>query len=247
MLHRLTRGMALVTLVSKQLDQRALGARVFRAVLAGPPNAGKSSLFNALAGASKALVSAEPGTTRDYLVQRLQADGVPIEVVDTAGLRERADGINAKAQELGRAEAERADLILWCREAGHTDDGTPGFAQAEVLKVATKCDLADPGHGLLGTSAVTGQGLAELRKMLAERARAHLKPALAPSLSRCRHHVDACLDNLRRAHAEVLDEAPLELVAMELRNTLEELGAMVGAVYTDDLLDRIFSRFCIGK
>src|SRR5207244_9493796 len=135
----------------------------------------------------------------------------------------------------------------WCREAGQPDDATHGFARVEVLGVATKCDLADAGAGDLATSAVTGQGLAELRKMLAERARAHLKPALAPSLSRCRHHVDACLDNLRRAHAEVLDEAPLELVALELRNTLEELGAMVGAVYTDDLLARIFSRFCFGK
>jgi tRNA modification GTPase len=247
MLHRVTRGLALVTLVGKQLDQRALGQRAFRAVLAGRPNAGKSSLFNALAGVSKALVSAEPGTTRDYLVQRLQVDGIPIEIVDTAGLRKRADGVEAKAQELGRSEAETADLVLWCREAGQSDDTTHSFAQASVLTVGTKCDLAAVEASLLATSAVTGQGLAELRKMLAERARAHSKPALAPSLSRCRHHVDACLDNLRRAHAEVLDEAPLELVALELRNTLEELGAMVGAVYTDDLLDRVFSRFCIGK
>jgi tRNA modification GTPase len=89
--------------------------------------------------------------------------------------------------------------------------------------------------------------LAELKAMLGERARAQRKPALAPSLSRCRHHVEASLDCLRRAHAEVLEEDPPELVALELRTALEELGAMVGAVYTDDLLDRIFSRFCIGK
>jgi tRNA modification GTPase len=247
MLHRLTRGLALVTLVGKQLDQRSVGQRPFRVVLAGPANAGKSSLFNALAGASKALVSAEPGTTRDYLVQRLQVDGIPIEIVDTAGLRNRANGIEAKAQELGRSEAERADLVLWCQDSGQSADSPGSFAQTDVLTVATRCDLAEAAPGLPATSAVTGQGLAELRKMLAERARAHQKPALAPSLSRCRHHVDACLENLRRAHAEVLDEAPLELVALELRNTLEELGAMVGAVYTDDLLDRIFSRFCIGK
>ncbi len=245
MLHRLTRGLALVTLVSKQLGQRSLEQRAFRVVLAGRPNAGKSSLFNVLAGAAKALVSAEPGTTRDYLVQRLQVDGIHIELVDTAGLQQGANGVEARAQHLGRGESANADLVLWCVEAGKTPDNSPDIKK--VLPISTKCDLGTAGPGMLATSAVTGQGLAELRKMLAERARDHASPALAPSLSRCRHHVDACLDNLRRAHAEVLDDSPLELVALELRNTLEELGAMVGAVYTDDLLDRIFSRFCIGK
>ena len=82
--------------------------------------------------------------------------------------------------------------------------------------------------------------------MLAER-RARRQPALAPSLSRCRHHVEACLQHLRLAHNLALEEDPPELLALELRGALEQLGAMVGAVYTDDLLDRIFSRFCIGK
>jgi tRNA modification GTPase len=247
MLHRLTRGLALVTLVGKQLDQRSLGQKPFRVVLAGRPNAGKSSLFNALAGASKALVSAEPGTTRDYLVQRLEVDGIPIEVVDTAGLRTQANGVEAKAQDLGRAETERADLVVWCLEAGQSSDAPKSVTQAEMVVVATKCDLAETDTGMPATSAVNGQGLSELRKMLAERARTHRRPALAPSLSRCRHHVDACLDHLRRAHALALEEDPPELLALELRGALDALGAMVGAVYTDDLLDRIFSRFCIGK
>jgi tRNA modification GTPase len=101
--------------------------------------------------------------------------------------------------------------------------------------------------GLIATSALTRSGLEALRTLLAERARAHAQPALAPSLSRCRHHVTACLGHLRQAHAVVLNEEPPELLALELRGALEELGVMVGAVYTDDLLDRIFSRFCIGK
>jgi tRNA modification GTPase len=83
--------------------------------------------------------------------------------------------------------------------------------------------------------------------LLVERARNRPQPALAPSLSRCRHHVDACLEHLRRAHAHVLFEEPPELLALELRGALDQLGEMVGAVYTEDLLDRIFSRFCIGK
>ena len=94
---------------------------------------------------------------------------------------------------------------------------------------------------------MTGAGLAELRRLLGERARARVQPALAPSISRCKHHVAACLDHLRRAHAIVLEEDPPEILALELRETLEHLGEMVGAVYTEDLLDRIFSRFCIGK
>jgi len=86
-----------------------------------------------------------------------------------------------------------------------------------------------------------------LRLLLAEHARRHKQPALVPSLSRCRHHVESCLEQLRRAHGIVLFEEPPELLALELRGALEQLGEMVGTVYTDDLLDRIFSRFCIGK
>jgi tRNA modification GTPase len=86
-----------------------------------------------------------------------------------------------------------------------------------------------------------------LRQLLRDKAMDLARPALAPSLSRCRHHVDAALDDLRRAHHLVLERNPPELLALELRGALDQLGAMVGAVYTDDLLDRIFSRFCIGK
>jgi tRNA modification GTPase len=113
--------------------------------------------------------------------------------------------------------------------------------------VATQCDLAIPPLGRLATSAVTGQGLDDLRELLAERAQAKREPPLAPSLSRCRHYVEACLEHLRKAHNIVLFDDPPEVLALELRGALEELGAIVGAVYTDDLLDRIFSRFCIGK
>jgi tRNA modification GTPase len=83
--------------------------------------------------------------------------------------------------------------------------------------------------------------------LLAHKAKSRASPALAPSLARCRHHVAACLAHLRRAHAAVLERDPAELLALALREAIDELGAMAGAVYTDDLLDRIFSRFCIGK
>jgi tRNA modification GTPase len=250
LLKRLARGLALVTLVGKQINQRAVSEQPFRVVLGGRPNAGKSSLFNALAGAA-ALVSEEPGTTRDYLIRSVELEGVLVELVDTAGWRPANGTIEGQAQALGRDQAEQADLVLFCQEAGvplteeenhYLDKGDP-----PVLHVLTKCDAGEvPGAGL-PTSAVTGVGLSRLRSLLAEKARAQARPALAPSLSRCRHHVDAALDCLRRAHNAVLFSEPPELLALELRGALDQLGEMVGAVYTDDLLDRIFSRFCIGK
>jgi tRNA modification GTPase len=250
LLLRLGGALAQVTLLGKQLEQRGVAGRAFRVVLAGRPNAGKSSLFNALAGAA-ALVSPEPGTTRDYLVRRLDLEGVAVELVDTPGWQEGGDAVGSQAQALGRQQAERADLVLLCLEAG----AALNDAEASLLKqghppavgVATKCDLAAVASEFPATSAVTGAGLEALRALLAERARRWAQPPLAPSLSRCRHHVAECLANLRRAHAVVLYQDPPEILALELRGALEQLGEMVGAVYTDDLLDRVFSRFCIGK
>jgi tRNA modification GTPase len=247
--------LAQLTLVRKQLEGRGRSDRAFRAVLVGRPNAGKSSLFNALAGAAPdagALVSPVPGTTRDYLVQRLDLGGVAVELVDTAGRQTALDVIDAQAQDLGRGVAERADLLLVCVPADAEPDADEHRLLADAagppaVAVATQCDRATAPVGRLATSAVTGQGLDELRALLAERARARREPPLAPSLSRCAHHVEACLGHLRKAHNAVLFDDPPEVLALELRSALEELGAIVGAVYTDDLLDRIFSRFCIGK
>jgi tRNA modification GTPase len=250
LLRRLTKGLALVTLVRRQIDQRALSSSPFRVVLTGRPNAGKSSLFNMLAGNKAALVSAEPGTTRDYLITRLDLGGTVIELIDTAGLRPGVNGIEGQAQKLGAQQAKEADLLLLCVEGGqvtHQESDLLAGKEAAIVGIATKADLAEPPAGWLSTSMVDQQGVAVLRQLLSDRARAHARPALAPSLSRCKHHVDACLAHLRRGHAIALHGDPPELLAVEVRGALDELGAMVGAVYTDDLLDRIFSRFCIGK
>jgi tRNA modification GTPase len=250
LLLRLTKGLALVTLLRRQLDQRTVGSRAFRVVLAGRPNAGKSSLFNALSGAPAALVAAEPGTTRDYLVHRLDVQGIAIELIDTAGLRPGVNGIEGHAQKIGKDQARQADLVLLCVEGGQANaDEKSMLAAADppVLGLATKSDLHAVPPGWLATSTVTRDGLTALRAVFAERGRNLARPALAPSLSRCRHHVETCLEHLRRAHALALEEDPPELLALELRGGLDALGAMVGAVFTDDLLDRIFSRFCIGK
>ena len=142
MLLRLSGGLARLTNLRRQLEQRAAADRPFRAALIGEPNAGKSSLFNALGGV--ALVSPIPGTTRDYLVQRLEIDGVLIEVVDTAGRQPARDHVERQAQELGAAQASDADLLLLCVEAGRPLVGEGG---PTTVVVRTKCDLkrAAPG------------------------------------------------------------------------------------------------------
>ena len=117
LLDRLTRALALVTLVRRQIEQRSTGPRPFRAVLAGPPNAGKSSLFNALAGKEAALVSAQAGTTRDYLEATVFTGGIKFLLLDTAGLRPPQDVLEGAAQSLGKEQLALADAVLWCREA----------------------------------------------------------------------------------------------------------------------------------
>ena len=254
--------------VRKQLDDRTVSGRPIRVALVGLPNAGKSSLFNALAGGA-ALVSATPGTTRDYLTKPLTLAGVAVELIDTAGWQDAADTIEEQAQRLGREQATRADVVVWCDERGTFDERDEARLKAtgaEVLKARTKSDLASGGRqppdgvttpspseaseGLrppLVCSAVSSNGLDALRAALGDIAVSRTRPALAPSQSRCRHHVLACLERLHEAHALAANSDPPELLALALRGALDPLGEMTGAVYTDDLLDRIFSRFCIGK
>ena len=245
LLQRITKGLAFITLIRKQMEQRALGHRPFRVVIAGRPNAGKSSLFNALVGQNRALVSDIAGTTRDWLEATLAIDGVKVQLVDTAGSGVADGTIGRQAQASGAEQAKQADLILWCWPPGERVE--PKRFHCAALHLATKSDLGSTHAGLFAVSAVTGAGLDKLKKALLEFAKTGTGDALPASLSRCRHHVDACLKQLREGHRLVLDEEPAELLALSLRLALEELGAIVGAVYTDDLLDRVFSRFCIGK
>jgi tRNA modification GTPase len=250
-LMRLGKGMAQLINLDKQLEDRSVSNRLFRVAIVGAPNAGKSSLFNALAGLSAAIVSPIAGTTRDYITRTVPLGGLSIELVDTAGWQDAVDGIEQQAQALGRAAAKAADLILWCFDASqespaHRDE----LAGVPAVLIAAKCDLNMERRwpkNIFATSAMSGQGIEHLKEHLAGRARAARRPALAPSTGRCRHHVEAALKNLRAAHSIALFDDPAELLALELRLALDHLGEMVGAIYTDDLLDRIFSRFCIGK
>lgn len=252
---RVGAGIAHLTNLRRKLDDRAVSGRPVRVALVGRPNAGKSSLFNALAGADAALVSPTAGTTRDYLTRAVTLGGVPAELTDTAGWDTATDAITGQAQRLGREQAGRADVVVWCVPAGEAfdpaDDQRLRSTGAVVVRAATKADLADgvvADHTTaIPCSVLTPDRMAALCSALADAVLTAARPPLAPSLSRCRAHVDRAVIHLREAHRHVLFDDPPEIVASALRAALDQVGELAGAVYTPDLLDRIFSRFCIGK
>jgi tRNA modification GTPase len=249
-LARLDSALSLLRRLLGQLDDRAIAGRPVRIAFVGLPNAGKSSLFNALA-TGDALVSPIPGTTRDYLTKRISLAGMAIELIDTAGWQAAEETIERQAQELGREQAGRADVVVWCAEGGAftaADEARLAQTSARLLRAWTKCDLSPcTAANAVAVTVVHPEGTDELLARLADTVRELTRSPLAPSHSRCRHHIEASIDELARARELVGRPDALELVAAALRRGIDQLGEMTGAVYTNDLLDRIFSRFCIGK
>jgi tRNA modification GTPase len=235
-------------------------------VLAGRPNSGKSSLFNALLGVERAIVTEIPGTTRDALEAVVSLDGYPFRLVDTAGLRETADRVEEIGIEVARRYLAAARLVLFCVEAGRPLEPEeeeflrePG--PASVVLVRTKADcaagLADPGsdaaEGLpsVRVSAPQGEGLGGLRQLLLRAAFGGIlgEPGEAPLVTRERQ-----ARALRRARGEVRlfldawDEGiPPEFAATHLQAAAGALEELLGVIGTEDVLDRVFSSFCVGK
>ena len=256
--------------VMQRAQQGALLREGIKAVIAGQPNAGKSSLLNALAGAELAIVTPIAGTTRDKVQQTIQIEGVPLHVIDTAGLRDSSDEVEKIGIARAWEEIAAADAVLFLHDL--TRQNQPDYVAADaaiahtlaerlppgvpVIDVWNKTDAAPgvqpgsaPGHEAVRLSARTGEGLDTLRRLLLEAA--GWQPAAEGLyIARARHTealraVDA---HLMEAAAQLESSGPaLDLLAEELRLAQNALGAIIGEFGADDLLGVIFSSFCIGK
>jgi tRNA modification GTPase len=249
------------------VEQSARQGRLLRegmtVVIAGRPNAGKSSLLNRLAGYDAAIVTPIPGTTRDILRERIHIDGMPLHILDTAGLRDSPDDIEREGIRRAEAEIARADRVLFVIDTPDDPDGRAFVderqrlpANVPVTLIFNKCDLAPgipvadtySGPPRLNMSALSGDGLDRLREHLkscmgfvtAEAGTVSARQRHLDALTRARAHVEEAVRQLRERRAG-------ELVAEELRVAQQALAEITGEFTTDDLLGRIFSSFCIGK
>jgi tRNA modification GTPase len=222
-------------------------------VFAGRPNAGKSSLFNALLGTARTLVTEIPGTTRDAVEAHTDFLGWPVRLVDTAGLWDAPAEIDRMGVEVSRRYVGSADLVLLCAEAGRRlgEDESAIISERPTLLVRTKTDLAAAVGAELGVSTVTGEGLAELRRRAANQVfgsqinLADLEPALTrerhrTALSRAQEALAQSLPHLGRTGDAVL-------AAHHVREATTALEELLGAVDIDEILDRVFASFCVGK
>lgn len=234
-------------------------------VLAGRPNSGKSSLFNAMLGVERAIVTEVPGTTRDALEAVVSLGGFPFRLVDTAGIHDTTERVERVGVEVARRYLDCADLVLLCVEAGRAvEEDEAMFAESlagkPVVVVRTKSDLADgldePGEPVGGedhvfVSALTGEGLGRLREKLPSlvfrglvRARAD-----APVLTRKRQAdgVRRALEGVRAFSAALREGVPAELASTHLRPAESALEELLGVIASEDVLDTLFNEFCIGK
>lgn len=232
----------------------------FTLAIVGRPNAGKSSLFNRLVERDRAIVTATPGTTRDLVTERVSLNGIPVELIDTAGLRHATD----EAESIGIAKSREAmadaDLVLLVVDATAPpypeDEATiASLTDRPFLVARNKSDLvpapspAHADHTTIATSALTGEGVVQLRAAILNHVSAGApttESALITNL-RQQHAISGALAAIRRAHVAASADIPHEMILIDLHEALRSLDSLTGATTADDILSLIFSRFCIGK
>jgi tRNA modification GTPase len=238
-----------------------------KVVICGAPNVGKSTLLNALLGKDRAIVSPLPGTTRDYLEEDLLIGGIPVRLVDTAGLRDSAEEVEALGVDLARRKIEEADFVLHVLDASALDPGSfrdalgPTEAQGKLL-VLNKMDLVGPEAvqrliermgpvPCVAVSALLGEGMDQLREAMAERLvsrKMDLDSRVVVTNLRHRYALESCRRRLEDAREVSARQAPAgDMFASDLRMALGALADLLGETTAVDILDRIFSSFCIGK
>jgi len=208
-------------------------------VLAGPPNAGKSSLMNALLGESRAIVSERAGTTRDSIEEGLDIEGWPIRLVDTAGIRESLDAIEGEGVRRAKKLLKEADLVIGLGRIDGQEE-----SDGKWIGITAKCDLAH-GPGI-NVSAKTGEGLEELKRAIAAKLEEQVKSTDVTDVSFDTSPLRECLAVLSPFVRETAEVDPV-LAANAVRTVAERIGGQIGAVYSNDLMDNLFSRFCVGK
>jgi len=236
----------------------------FRIVIAGPPNAGKSSIMNRLCDADRSIVTDIPGTTRDYIESSLVLSGSPISLVDTAGLRSDPDAIEKIGMEKTHEALQNADLILSVYDATTIDSCTdfstlfPGYS-TDLVIVINKTDLTDPASSIdpgtesdfqaIYTSALQGTGIDELKRIIAHKAQKRYDTTSEFPVPNYRHStiLNEALQILRAAEASMDREESPELSAIDLYNAHELIGQITGQTASPEILERIFENYCIGK
>jgi tRNA modification GTPase len=229
--------------------------------IVGRPNVGKSSLFNRLVERERAIVTATPGTTRDLVMETVSLEGIPIQLVDTAGIRHALDEAESIGIKKSMEALADADLVLVVRDASQADTSEDEQLAGQVqgraaIVVENKCDLAagaipglsENGNAPVRTSALTGQGITDLRSAILRKATeaSNSEPGF---LTNARHQglVRDSLGALEKAAGAVALKIPHEMLLLDLYAALRPLDEITGATTTDDILNLIFSRFCIGK
>ena len=243
----------LIEEIEKTLRDEHRGERLREGLvvaIAGPPNAGKSSLLNRLARREAAIVSPYAGTTRDVIEVHLDLGGYPVTLLDTAGIRESDDPVEQEGVRRAQARADAADLVLWVIDASDRASSTPDVTNKSKKKwiIRNKIDLASAGagdHQVHDTSAKTGEGVDRLVADLAAFASNSFDAGESPLITRERHRV--ALQQTAEALRRALKADQEELIAEELRLAARALGGLTGRVDVEDVLDVIFRDFCIGK
>ncbi|MEM8946170.1 MAG: GTPase [Planctomycetota bacterium] len=252
----------LLLVVQDQLSLRSDTRDLPRVVLSGPPNAGKSSLFNALAAKYSedgidrpALVADQSGTTRDFVSATLHVNGIAFHLIDTAGLAAATtSSIDQFAQQVADSQREQADLIVECISIGNARSRTLRDIPGRKLIAFTKSDLRSQSsldiEDQISCSSLTGNGVSDLAGLVADRLREASTGSgnsLTSSAARCAASLRQAVEATTVALELVANDAGEEIIAAEIRQALTSIGHVVGAIYTDDILDRVFSQFCIGK